>query len=78
LFNFRDSFGVSDKSLAIFTRDIDKHLRDYLFDGVENLKKLDDIISDEEALDESLFFYPIIGSIKNLLSNLSDLSPLNQ
>jgi hypothetical protein len=77
--DFSDSFGVSAKSFSIFTDEVDKHLRDYLFDGVSYLKKLDGISSDdnEKEIEESLFFYPLIGSINNLLSHLSQLTPAN-
>jgi hypothetical protein len=75
--DFSDSFGVSAKSLSIFTEEVDKHLRDYLFDGVSYLKKLDEISSDDKEIEESLFFYPLIGSINNLSSHLSQLTPAN-
>ncbi|HMP31654.1 MAG TPA: hypothetical protein PKD85_18775 [Saprospiraceae bacterium] len=75
--DFSDSFGVSAKSISIFKEEVDKHLRDYLFDGIGYLKKLDEVSSDEKEIEESLFFYPIIGAINNLETHLSQITPVN-
>ena len=75
--DFIDSFGVSTKSLSIFNEEADKHLHDYLFDGVNYLKKLDEISSDDKEIEESLFFYPLIGSINNLSSHLTQIRTAN-
>ena len=75
-FSFNEYFNVSDISLKVFKKEMNKHLRDYLEEGLEHNKKLDNITLDDKELEESLFFYPLIGSINNLSSQLSQLSPL--
>jgi len=74
--NFSDNFGISNKSWDIFKNEINKHLRDYLEEGLEFNKKLDNVTDDKE-LEESLLFYPLIGSINNLSSQLASLSVVN-
>jgi hypothetical protein len=76
-FNFIDYFNISDKSLEVFKSELNKHLRDYLEEGLEFNMKLDEVVPDEKEVEETLFFYPIIGAINNLSSHLSKLSPVN-
>ena len=76
-FSFNDYFNVSAKSLVVFKEEASKHLRDYLEEGLEFNKKLDGIGLDDKELEESLFFYPLIGAINNLSSHLSQLTPIN-
>lgn len=76
-FNFNDHFNVSEESLSFFNEEVDKHLRDYLEEGLEYNKKLDNIGNDNREIEESLFFYPLIGTINRLISDLSKLTPIN-
>jgi len=76
-YSFTEYFNVSEKSLEIFKEELNKHLRDYLEEGLEYNKKLDDVVADEKDVEETLFFYPIIGAINNLSSHLSELTPVN-
>ncbi|MCC4227854.1 cell division protein FtsA [Zunongwangia profunda] len=76
-FSFSDYFNVSEESLKIFKEEANKHLRDYLEEGLEYNKKLDNIGKDNKEIEESLFFYPLIGAINNLSSHLSQLTPIN-
>jgi hypothetical protein len=76
-FNFNDYFNVSEKSMEIFKEELNKHLRDYLEEGLEFNKKLDNVGTEDKELEESLFFYPLIGAINNLSSHLSQLTPIN-
>lgn len=77
-FSFIDHFNVSPKSWGVFTEEVEKHLRDYLDHGILFNRKLDKIVgTDRTELEESLFFYPIIGSINQLTKVLPLLTPLN-
>jgi len=76
-YSFTDFFNVSEKSLEIFKDELNKHLRDYLEEGLEYNKKLDEVAADEKEVEETLFFYPLIGAINNLSTHLSELTPVN-
>lgn len=76
-YNFSDYFNVTENSLGIFKEELSKHLRDYLEEGLEYNKKLDEIATDDKEIEETLFFYPLIGAINNLLTHLSQLTPVN-
>ncbi len=76
-YNFSDYFNVSEKALEIFKDELNKHLRDYLEEGLEYNKKLDEAVTDEKEIEETLFFYPLIGTINNLSKQLSELTPVN-
>lgn len=74
-FKYSDNFGVSSQSFAKFKKELDNHLRDYLETGLEFSKKLDSNDDDiDRELEETLFFYPIIGKINELTEELSKLS----
>jgi hypothetical protein len=75
--NFTKFFNANPRTLEIFKIEMDKHLRDYLEQGLKFNRNLDAISSDDEELQETLFFYPIIGTINNLLGQLSVLNPVN-
>lgn len=74
--SFSDNFGVSYDALEIFRHDMNRHLRDYLAEGLDYTKKLDEVRSDEKEVEETLFFYPIIGIINNLSKQLAELTPV--
>jgi hypothetical protein len=76
-YNFADYFNVTEKSLGIFKEELSKHLRDYLEEGLEYNKKLDEIAKDDKEIEETLFFYPLIGAINNLSTHLSQLTQVN-
>ena len=76
-FSFADYFNVTTKSLEIFKNELSKHLRDYLEEGLEYNKKLDEIATDDKEIEETLFFYPLIGAINTLSSHLSQLTQVN-
>jgi hypothetical protein len=73
-YSFADYFNTTAKSLEIFKDELNKHLRDYLEEGLEYNKKLDEIATDDKEIEETLFFYPLIGAINNLSTHLSQLS----
>ena len=75
-YSFSDYFNVTEKSLGIFKEELNKHLRDYLEEGLEYNRKLDEIATDDKEIEETLFFYPLIGAINNLSSLLSQLTPI--
>ena len=70
---FVDYFTVSPKALQVFKLQVNKDLRDYLEQGIEFNHKLDGDIGKDEEIEESLFFYPLIGVINNLTKELSAL-----
>ncbi|MCG9900886.1 MAG: hypothetical protein MH132_12850 [Hydrotalea sp.] len=76
-FSFADYFNVTSISLEIFKDELSKHLRDYLEEGLEFNKKLDEIVTGDKEIEETLFFYPLIGAINNLSNHLSQLTPVN-
>lgn len=76
-FSFAEYFNVSAESIEIFKVESNKHLRDYLEEGLEFNKKLDEIATDNKEIEETLFFYPLIGAINNITSHLSQLSQIN-
>lgn len=76
-FRFADYFTISAKSFEIFKDELNKHLRDYLEEGLEYNKKLDEITTDDKEIEETLFFYPLIGAINNLSNHLSQLTQVN-
>jgi hypothetical protein len=76
-YSFADYFNVTAKSLEIFKEELSKHLRDYLEEGLEYNKKLDEIASDDKEIEETLFFYPLIGAINNISTHLSQLTQVN-
>ncbi len=75
--SFSDNFGVSYNALEIFRNEANRHLRDYLAEGLDYTKKMDEVRSDEKEVEETLFFYPIIGAINNMSKQLADLTPVN-
>ncbi|MDX2000889.1 MAG: hypothetical protein SFW35_00525 [Chitinophagales bacterium] len=75
--SFSDYFNVSPNSFEIFKDELNKHLRDYLEEGLEHNKRLDEITSDDKEVEETLFFYPLTGTINNLIAHLSQLTPVN-
>lgn len=76
-FSFTDYFNVSVKSFEVFKAELGKHVRDYLEEGLEYNKKLDEIATEDREIEETLFFYPLIGSINNLSNHLSQLTQVN-
>lgn len=76
-FKFTDNFNISENSLQIFKKEVNKHLRGYLEEGVKYNKRLDEVAADDKEVEETLFFYPLIGTINSLTSQLSELSPVN-
>lgn len=71
---FREHFNVSTESMKLLKEEINKHLRDYLEDGIEYIRRLDDVTVETEKLADPLFFLPMIGTINHLLSELATAS----
>lgn len=70
---FADSFNVSPHAYTIFKTQVTKNIRDYLEEGIEFNKKIDGDTSLDKEIEESLFFYPLIGIINNLTKTLVTL-----
>ncbi|MDN5289028.1 MAG: hypothetical protein JWR38_5302 [Mucilaginibacter sp.] len=69
LFSFKTNFNVSPAGMETFTSEFGKHIYDFLEEGLEYNRKMNGIATGE--IEESLFFYPLIGTINSLLSELS-------
>jgi len=67
--NFKDSFDVSNKSVKVFNKIKSLDLVDYEMQGIENLKS---DTTDEDALGETLFFFPLIGKLNELANEISN------
>jgi hypothetical protein len=74
--SFNKNFDVSSESLDVFKRELNKYLGNYLTEGLEHNRKLDEV--DENEIEETLFFYPIIGTINNLSNQLAALHPVDK
>jgi hypothetical protein len=66
--SFHNSFGVSHKSYEIFKGLRQDNLKDYLLTGIENRKK--DVGKDDSKINETLFFYPFIGLLNKLATEV--------
>jgi len=77
IYSFADYFNASQKSIELFKTELNKHVRGYLEDGLEYNRKLDQIATDDKELEETLFFYPVIGAINYLSNQLAHLTPIN-
>ncbi len=70
-FKFTDNFNVSKESLDIFRDEFSKDLPDNLEEGLQYTKKLDEVTDESDEIAETLFFYPIIGTIHRVARILS-------
>lgn len=69
--NFDDYFGVSQEAYHLFKELINKELREYLQGAIQTMNYADDV-----KINETLFFYPITGTISRLSHDLAQLNPL--
>jgi len=76
-FSFKDYFGISQKSLEVFRNEANKYLRDNLEAGLEYNRKLNEAEESDKEIEETLFFYPITGTINNLIGHLAPMAPVN-
>lgn len=67
--NFKDKFDVSNESIKVFNKIKSDDLMDYLMQGVDNLKS--DTV-EEDALGETLFFFPLIGKLNELAAEINN------
>ncbi len=66
-----DRFLVDNHSLQRFKDLMNKDLEHYLINGWNFVNKNQNDKNDNDAIEDTLFFYPIIGSIRNnLIDNL--------
>lgn len=77
-YNFTDYFNVSNKSLELYKSEMNKHIRDYLDQGLDYNSTMEEYAQQDGEIEESLFFYPLIGTINNLIGQLSQLSSINR
>ena len=75
--SFNDYFGVTHQSLEKFKAEVNKYLIDYLEDGLDYNRKLDGTENDNKEMEETLFFYPITGTITKLMEHLTKLKSGN-
>ncbi len=68
-FNFTDNFGVDSKSVKIVKDNCCRDLANYLKNGIES--KLEDVDDRDKCVDETLFFYPILGVLNAIESEIA-------
>ena len=68
-FNFTDNFGVDSKSVRIVKDNCRRDLANYLKNGIAS--KLDDVDDRDKEVDETLFFYPLIGVLNEIESEIA-------
>ncbi|HEY0429971.1 MAG TPA: hypothetical protein VGC76_19460 [Pyrinomonadaceae bacterium] len=71
-YKFTENFNITEKSLRIFKNEFNKDVRDNLEAGLEYTRKLDAITDEDREIGETLFFYPIIGTINRVTRILSE------
>jgi len=68
-----DRFLVENKSLQLFRQLVNKDLEHHLINGWNFVNKNADEKNGSDAIEDTVFFYPIIGSIRdNLIENLKE------
>lgn len=73
--NFKRNFEISQKSFDKFKEIVNKHLKAFTEAGVEFNKKMEGGVPEpNENIAETLFFYPIVETIQQLIENLSNIS----
>lgn len=75
-FNFRNNFNVSPNSINIFGNHVNEHIPDNLQRGLEHHRKVNQL-GEQDPISESLFFFPLTGSISYLLQELANLGNQN-
>jgi len=76
--SFDDYFGVSAASRQRFEERVNLDLHNYLENGLGFNRSMDGTTDDDKALEDSLFFYPILGAIPQLFTELGNLNNPNQ
>lgn len=73
--SFRDYFGINLKHLDSYRKYLTENASDYLKRGIQTKKKeLNDVLDSE--LEETLFFYPLVGGLNHLAFKIQ--TELNQ
>jgi len=72
-FNFRNNFNVSPRSMNVFRDHINESIPDNLARGLEYSMQVNGL-NDNDEISETLFFFPLTGSISNFLQKLSALN----
>lgn len=75
-FKAYDYFDLDKKVIPIFREYMNEHLEDFLMEGIEQNMKIDDI-NEEDELEETPFFYPLIGTIYHTASELANQTSNN-
>jgi len=67
-FNIEDTFGISINAYEVFKEQRSKYVIDFLFQGLNAFHKNR---SDNKKIEETLYFYPLIGIMNKLAYELS-------
>ncbi|WP_321299272.1 cell division protein FtsA [Marinifilum fragile] len=67
--NLSDNYGVDNSAMTVFKEIRETNLKEYLEKGIS--EKLKAAQGPESAIAEGLFFYPLVGIINNLATELS-------
>lgn len=71
--SFENYFEISPKARIKFAECINLNLHDYLENGLAFNRFMDGSADDARPLDDSLFFYPILGALPQLFTELDNL-----
>jgi hypothetical protein len=71
--SFEGYFEISSASRKKFEDCINLNLQDYLDSGLAFNRSMDGTTDDARPIDDSLFFYPILGAIPQLFTELANL-----
>jgi hypothetical protein len=67
--NFNDEFGISQASLKVFEEMKSYDLEDCVMEGLDRVKADS---NDDEPLSETLFFYPLVGKLNELATEIHE------
>ncbi len=76
LFSFENKFGITSEAIEIAEEVSRDYLPSFLAEGIEMKKK--DIGKSKKKLEETLFFYPLVGAINNLAREIATRLPLRE
>ncbi|MCU0468309.1 MAG: virulence factor SrfB [Arcicella sp.] len=77
-YNFNENFNINEEAVSVFKKHCNEQLKENLMNGLRVNSLLDEKPHKEQPLEETMFFYPIMGTINYLSTLLARLHPINQ
>lgn len=72
--NFEDHFDISQSSFTKFKEIVNQHLKAFLKGGIEYNNRMEGIsVQPDSNISETLFFYPIVETIQQLIKEIAIL-----